>query len=252
MTTIPPVWLDPPTTPTLERDAVHVWRIELNQPPTVLAALRSTLAPDELARADKFYFQRDRDHFVVARGALRAILARYLGVGPRGPQFSYGPQGKPALLPEWGAGALRFNLSHSHELALCAVTSDREVGIDVEQIVADRAEPGIAEHFFSQREVAALRALPPEQWNQAFFNCWTRKEAYIKARGEGLSLPLALFDVSLAPGEPAALLAALGDPREVTRWRLRELEPGPGYAAAIMVEGQSWELRCWRWAAPAG
>jgi 4'-phosphopantetheinyl transferase len=252
MTSIPPVWQDPPATLTLGRDEVHVWRVELNQPPAVLAALRQTLMADEQSRADRFYFQHDREHFVVARGALRAILGRYLGVDPRRPQFSYGPQGKPSLTAEWGGENLRFNLSHSHELALCAVTQGREVGIDVEQIRGDRAGREIAEHFFSRREVAALRVLPPEQWDQAFFNCWTRKESYIKARGEGLSLPLDKFDVSLAPGEPAALLAALGDPREVMRWKLEALEPGPGYAGAIAVEGQSWELRCWRWSAPAG
>jgi 4'-phosphopantetheinyl transferase len=121
------------------------------------------------------------------------------------------------------------------------------VGIDLEYIRSDLQVEQLAERFFSRREIATLRTLPPEVQRQAFFLCWTRKEAYLKARGEGLSLPLDQFDVSLIPGEPAALLSTQRDPYEVSRWSLQELTPAPGYAAALAVEGHGWGLACWQW-----
>jgi 4'-phosphopantetheinyl transferase len=124
------------------------------------------------------------------------------------------------------------------------------VGIDLERIRLDLAVAEIAERFFSRREVAMLRALSTDVQQQAFFRCWTRKEAYIKARGEGLSLPLDQFDVSLAPGEPAAVLGTQPDPSEASRWSLQELTPAPGYAAALAVKGHSWRLTCWQWPDP--
>jgi 4'-phosphopantetheinyl transferase len=132
-------------------------------------------------------------------------------------------------------------------VALYAVTRGREIGIDLECIRFDLEVEKIAERFFSRREAATLRTLPPEVQRQAFFLCWTRKEAYFKARGEGLSLPLDQFDVSLIPGEPAALLSTQRDPYEVSRWSLQELTPAPGYAAALAVEGHGWGLACWQW-----
>jgi 4'-phosphopantetheinyl transferase len=124
------------------------------------------------------------------------------------------------------------------------------VGIDLERIRFDLAVLEIAERFFSRRELAMLRALPTELQREAFYRCWTRKEAYIKARGEGLSLPLDQFDVSLAPGEPAAVLGTQHDPSEASRWSLRELTPAPGYFAALAVEGHDWGLTCWQWPDP--
>jgi len=209
--------------------------------------LLRTLTLDERARARRFRFPRDRDRFIVARGVLRAILGRYLGVDPGRLRFRYSPYGKPALAGPFEDEGIRFNLAHSQGIALYAVSRGREVGIDVEYVRADLADERIAERFFSPREVATLRAVPAEQRREAFFHCWTRKEAYVKARGEGLSLPLDQFDVSLAPGEPAALLSTPGDPPEVTRWSLQALNPGPGYVAALAVEGNGWRLRCWQW-----
>jgi 4'-phosphopantetheinyl transferase len=139
---------------------------------------------------------------------------------------------------------LRFNLSHSQDLALYAVTSNREVGVDLEYIQRDFDTRQIAERFFSTREIAALHALPANLQTESFFRCWTRKEAYVKARGEGLSLPLEQFDVSLSPDDPAALLNVAGNPAEVSRWSLRELTPAPGYMAAIAVEGKDLSLSC--------
>ena len=240
-------WHPPPPTLPLGRDEVHVWRASLDPPASKAQTLQSTLATDELERAERYHFQRDRRRFIVARGVLRAILGRYTGMEPLQLRFCYGFRGKPMLAREHGTSSLRFNVSHSCDLALYAVTRDRKVGIDLERIQPDLTGEELAERFFSPREVAILRALPRDEQPQAFLSCWTRKEAYIKARGDGLALPLDRFDVSFGPGEPAALLGVKGDPQEAARWSLQELEPGPGYVAALAVEGHDWQLRCWQW-----
>lgn len=209
--------------------------------------LQQTLDGNERVRAERFYFRRDRNHFIVAHGLLRLILSRYLNIEPSDLRFCYSPYGKPMLAKEFDGDRLRFNLSHSHGLALYAVTRARELGIDIERIRPDLTYEQLAERFFSPREVAALRAVPTSRRLGAFFSCWTRKEAYIKARGEGLSFPLDHFDVSLAPGEPATLLSTIGDPLETRRWSLRELDLAPGYAAALAVEGHDWRLKFWQW-----
>jgi medium-chain acyl-[acyl-carrier-protein] hydrolase len=238
-----PEWAD---LPPLADGEVHVWRAALEQPADRLEVLRRTLAPDERQRAERFHFERDRRHFVAARGLLRTILGRYLDRDPGGLQFGYNPQGKPMLAGE-GSG-LRFNLAHSHGLALFAVSRGRELGVDLERIRPEFAGEPVARRFFSPREVAALGVLTGERRHEAFFVCWTRKEAYLKATGKGLTLPLDCFDVSLLPGEPAALLATRHDPAEAGRWSLRALAPGRGYAGALAVEGSGWQLRCGQWA----
>jgi 4'-phosphopantetheinyl transferase len=239
------LWRVPPPELRLSSAEVHVWRAALDPAASCVERLQHTLSVDELQRAARFHFPRDRRRFIVARGALRNILGRYTGVPPSELRFRYSAYGKPTLADI--EDGLRFNISHSHEVALFAVTRGREVGVDLEYLRMDVACEEIAEHFFSARERASLRALPMEVKHQAFFNCWTRKEAYIKAHGEGLSLPLDQFDVSLAPGEPAALLATRHDHRDVWRWSLQALMPGPGYAAAVVVEGQGWHITCWQW-----
>lgn len=203
------------------------------------------LAMDEQARAARYRFPKDRDHFIAARGLLRVLLSRYLRVSPADFTFLYSGLGKPSLAEHQGAG-LRFNVSHSHGLALLAFAQGRELGVDLESVRPEVAGLRIAERYFSPAEVAALRALPESQQTEAFFNCWTRKEAYIKARGDGLSARLDLFDVSLAPGHPAALLRTATD--EPSRWTMMALEPGTGYQAALVVEGRGWQLRCFEWA----
>jgi 4'-phosphopantetheinyl transferase len=242
-----PPWRLPPETFILGSDEVHVWRATLDQPPSQIESFRHTLAADEHARAERFYFQRDREHFIVARGVLRSLLGCYLNKAPECLSFRYSSYGKPALAGESGGNTVRFNLSHSHRVALYAVTRGREVGIDLERIRFDLDVEQIAERFFSRWEIATLLTLPPEVQRQAFFLCWTRKEAYIKARGEGLSLPLDQFDVSLIPGEPAALLSTHQGSHEALRWSLQELTPAPGYVAALAVEGRGWRLACWQW-----
>ncbi len=229
----------------LSPDDVHIWRASLYVEAPI-AHVEQTLSPDERERAARYRFERDRDRYIVARGALRAILGRYLGLAPADPRFVYGPQGKPALAPEHGAG-ISFNLSHAGDVALYAVTRGRRVGIDVERVDPDIVGTTVAEHTFSPREVAALRALPRRQQPEAFFRCWTRKEAYVKALGAGLALDLRSFDVSLAPGDPPALLATRPDPYEAARWSLHDLDAGPGYTAALAVEGHDVRISLRPW-----
>ncbi|HTU23191.1 MAG TPA: 4'-phosphopantetheinyl transferase superfamily protein [Gemmataceae bacterium] len=237
--------------PVLTTGDVHVWRIALEIGDALLTRLREFLADDERRRAERFHFEKDRRHFIAGRSALRILLAGYLACRPEDVRFTYSSYGKPQLANQ--ASDLRFNLTHSHGLALLAVTRGRDIGVDVER-VRDMERDGerLAERFFSPREAAVLRSLPPEQRREAFFSCWTRKEAYIKANGKGLSLPLDQFDVSLRPGEPAALLATRHDPQEVRRWSMQSLLPAEGYVGALAVEGHSWRLWCGDWIAEAG
>jgi 4'-phosphopantetheinyl transferase len=240
-----PQWQLASHPPPLTTDDVHVWRIALEVGNPILTRLREILADDERRRADRFHFEKDRRHFTAARGAMRILLAGYLAHRPEEVRFAYSNYGKPRLADE---SKLRFNLTHSHGLALLAVTRGREIGVDVERLrEMEREGEPLAERFFSPREAAVLRSLPTRLRREAFFRCWTSKEAYIKAHGMGLSLPLDQFDVSLHPDEPAALLATQHDPREVQRWSLRSLFPGEGYVAAVAVEGHVWRLWCGDW-----
>ena len=241
------IWFAAPERLSLGSGAIHVWRASLDENPSQLALFRSTLDDAERSRADRFYFSRDRERFIVARGVLRALLGRYLDRSPESLSFTYSTHGKPALASEFGEDAIRFNLSHSNGTALYAFTRGREIGVDLEFIRCDLEAEQIAERFFSQSEIATLRALPPALRKYAFFLCWTRKEAYIKARGEGLSMPLDQFDVSLIPGEPAALLSTQLDPDEALGWSLRNLTLASGYAAALAAKGRDWTLSCWQW-----
>jgi len=245
-----PPWRSPPETLAVGHDEIHVWQASLDQPPSQLQSFFDNLAADEQARAERFYFKRDREHFVVARGVLRAILGGYLNRTPKSLSFCYGPHGKPALAGEYGGDAIRFNVSHSHAVALYAVTRGREVGIDVEHIRFNLPVAEIAEQFFSRREAAMLRSLPTELQHQAFFRCWTLKEAYIKALGVGFSLPLDQFDLSPTPGEPDVVLVTLRDPSETSRWSFQDLFPAAGYVAALAVEAHGCRLSCWQWPEP--
>ncbi|HWG46834.1 MAG TPA: 4'-phosphopantetheinyl transferase superfamily protein [Gemmataceae bacterium] len=235
--------------PRLTTDDVQVWRIPLDCGEDVLSRLHASLADEERKRAARFHFEKDRRHFIAGRGAMRSLLAPYLQQRPEQVRFAYTIHGKPLLVGEAGAIDLRFNLTHSHGLALLAVTRGREIGVDVERIRDNLEGEKLAERFFSPREVAALRSLPPELRREAFFHCWTRKEAYIKAVGKGLTLPLDQFDVTLHPGEPAALMATRHDPQDVGRWSMRSLTPAEGYVGALLVEGHSWRLWCGHWTA---
>jgi len=214
---------------------VHLWRIALDLSPAQLAELAGVLSPEEQERARRFHFRQDRNRFIAARGRLRTVLGGYAGIAPEQIRFQYSARGKPSLA---GTGRdVRFNLAHSRDLALLAVTLQREVGVDVEFIRPEPQEDKLAEHFFSPRETTALRSLPVADQPRAFFNCWTRKEAFLKAMGEGLPFGLNRFTVSLRPGEPAALLEAPAEAGDVSRWSLRHLEPAPGCVGAVAVAG---------------
>ena len=242
-----PAWVAPPPRVALPCDAVHVWRVGLIDPPDHVNHLAASLSPDERDRADRFHFERDRHRYVIGRGTLRAILGAYLGVPPGSLRFGYGPSGKPFVAEPADAARLQFNLSHAGALALVAVAHVRAVGVDLEQVRALPDRDLISTRFFSALERAALQALAPEARDQAFFACWTRKEALLKAWGDGLSFPLDRFAVSLAPGEPARLRWVEGGARAADRWQLRCLVPAPGYLGAVAAEGRGWRLRCWTW-----
>jgi len=239
-------WLPSPKELRLSEGEVHVWRASLDGDGPALVRFWATLTGDERERARRFYFERDRRRFVTARGMMRELLGRYLGRQPAQIRFTYNEYGKPALSGEDG-GELRFNASHSHVAALYAFALGIEVGVDVEQLRDDFASLDVAERFFSKTEVQVLGSLPAHLRTQGFFNCWTRKEAYIKALGEGLSHPLDRFTVSLAPGEPARLISTDADPPEAGEWSIVDLQPFQGYAAALAVKGTDPELRYWDW-----
>ncbi len=247
MTSIARDWQLPPANLSLSGDAVHVWRANLDQPAQIREQLAASLSADELQRAERFYFDRDRHRFAVGRGILRTILARYLNKEPRELEFCYGSRGKPALATAEREGRLCFNVSHSGGLALYAIARDREVGIDVEQIREMPDAVAIAARFFSERENAALRAGAAEQRLQAFFHAWTRKEAYLKAIGDGLAQPLSSVEVSLTPGEPAKPIAIAGDRAAASRWAIADLTPAPGFAGAIATQAGDFSIACWQW-----
>jgi len=243
-------WMEPPDHLLLATDEVHVWRIILEQPAQRVALLHRFLAGEEVERAEAFRFRGDKERFVVAHALLRIILGRYLCRDPRELCFRHGPWGKPFLGGDGGGSGveIRFNLSHSDGLALLAVTRGAHIGVDIERIRPDLAYEGIADRFFSSEEVASLRTLTRKDIRRkAFFACWTRKEAYIKAIGEGLSCPLDRFTVSLGPWKPAALLHVEGNHEVAFRWALYELNPGPYYAAALAVEARGRRVRCFQW-----
>jgi 4'-phosphopantetheinyl transferase len=226
---------------------VHLWSVALDPVPEIVAELRALLSSDEIQRAERFRFDRHRRRFIVGRGALRSILGSYLGRSPAELEFEYGPKGKPSLAPSQGGDEFRFNLSHSSELGLYALARRQELGVDVEKLRPMPDAEQIAERFFSESERVALRAIPGEAKVDAFFNCWTRKEAYIKATGDGLSMPLDRFDVTLAPGEPAAMLRAEGGPDAALRWTLVHLDPAAGYVGALAIEGRDWQVQSSAW-----
>ena len=213
---------------------VDLWSAELDRGEAEISELHSVLAGDEREKAGRFHFRKDRDRYVAARGILRHLLARHLAVSPESIRFSYGPYGKPALAEPRGSGPLNFNVSHSSGLALFALGRN-PVGVDVEAVRELSDMLPIAERFFSQDEVHELRATPAAQRASAFFRCWTAKEAYIKARGEGLSMPLDRFAVSLLPLEGTVDLRVFDVSDESRSFRLTRFSPRAGYVAALAV-----------------
>lgn len=240
-------WTEPAVTPHLAAIDVHVWMAELPSNPGDVSSLGDVLSQDERNLAERFKFEKLRARYIVGRATLRILLGRYLGRNPAGIRFRYGPKGKPALDDDAESAGLQFNLSHAGDLVLFGFAREIRVGIDVE-LIDRRVEDlwGVAKRFFSPCEYEALCALPPEQQRLGFFNCWTRKEAYIKAVGEGLSLPLNRFDVTLAPGDPPRLLSAQDDPQGPERWSILDLAPAEGYVGALAAETRDVNLFRWK------
>jgi len=223
------------------KNEVHVWHQELleSEPAQKFAPL---LSPDERQRAARFRFPVDRQRFMVARATLRQLLAEYLEIAPSDISFRYSANGKPELAGELDS-AIRFNVAHSQSTAAFAFTLGPRVGIDVELVRDDVDADAIARRFFSESEQDSLARLSGAQKYLGFFNCWTRKEAYLKAVGSGLfSLPLRDFDVTLAPGEPAKLLATRPNAALASHWSMSALTLRTDYAAAVVAEGPRLEL----------
>jgi 4'-phosphopantetheinyl transferase len=220
----------------LPSDEIHIWQRRLRCDPHAIQALEAVLHPDELTRAARFHFPSNRDEFIVSRGTLRLLLGRYLNCSPGQLHFTYSQYGRPQLDGSRVAERVEFNISHSGDIIVLAFTRARRIGIDIERIRTDFSTAEIADRFFSFAEREALHTLPAEQRHDAFFTCWTRKEAFIKALGEGLSHPLEQFDVSLTPGSPPAVLATRPEAQEARRWSLWDINVPPGYAAALAAE----------------
>ena len=226
--------------PTLSEGQVHVWRASLDEGCTHVRQLARALCDVERDRAERFFLDRDKNRFIVCRGVLRGILGGYLKVAPDQVRLRYGRHGKPCL----AEGTLRFNLSHSDDMALFAFAQDREIGVDVEHIRTGFPWGEVTAHIFSHRESELLEHFQGPTLLRTLFVAWTCKEAYLKATGHGLSFPLDRVDIAL---RPLALRCIGEDEREASRWSLQELGVGADYAAALAVEGHDWRLVCRQW-----
>jgi 4'-phosphopantetheinyl transferase len=242
----PALWNAPPASLRLDQDEVHVWQVRVAELAGIMDNTDRYLSAEERERANRFHIDDDRDRYTVSHGSLRRILGQYLDLPPEEIAFGHGEHGKPNLDPLPQAGGLAFNMSHSGDFILIAVGLLREVGVDVEKVRPEIELERLARRFFSPGEVESLSAQESDQRLAAFFRCWTRKEAYIKARGGGLSIPLDQFEVTLDSEAPAALLANWDDPGEVSNWSLHNIDLGEEYLAALAVEGTPLNIRYWQ------
>lgn len=230
---------------TLLDDEVHLWRADLEALRGEESPWENLLSSKEKERAARFRSNLDQHRYSTTRGLLRKILAGYLDADPSTLSFSYSEKEKPSLAGP-NSAAIGFNVSHSGGVSLLAFTRGREIGVDVEQVRRDFDLEAIAQRFFSAHERREMFALAAEERFEAFYRCWTRKESYIKATGDGLSLPLHQFDVSIVAGDCDALIATRPDASEAAKWSMREVAAGDGYAAALCVEGRDWKLKSWQ------
>lgn len=247
MNNIASLWSKPPKNLVISNREVHIWRTFIDIDSPIIKTYLPVLSIDELEKANRFYFPNDRNRFITVRSVLRRIIGNYTGKHPRELKFDFNQYGKPFLSQNSSKSTIKFNISHSHEVALIAVTQDFDIGVDVEYMHTNFDFEGIVEKFFSVNEKNVWRSLPSYHKVEAFFNCWTRKEAFIKAKGKGLSLPLNEFDVSFKPGEPALLLNTAWDRKEVGDWSVEEIKPANGYVGALAVKGSNLDMKFWEW-----
>lgn len=242
------IWQLPEIQVSLSDHELHIWKSSLNVDGQRFQFLKSLLSCDEQSRAERFYFVKDKNQFIVGRGVLRVLLGNYLDTDPQKVKFYYNEFGKPFLENQFSKNNLKFNLSHSKDMLVMAFAKNVDVGIDIEYVRSDIDVLRLARHFFSQREVSELLSISSYLMNDAFFNCWTRKEAFIKAKGQGLSIPLDKFDVSLSPGEPAKLIRLHDNPNEIAEWYLQELSNiGEGYISSIAIKGKPNRIYNWEY-----
>lgn len=225
-----------PPTPDRSGDHADVWRVHLDEPSSTIST-STVLSPDELTRASRFHFEKDRLHFIRCRTALRLLLSWYLEIPAVEVHFEYQPSGKPALAAQQNPHGLEFNVSHSAGLALIAVSAGHRVGVDIEKIRSEVDTTALAERFFSVRERTGLRVLPDHLRVPAFFACWTRKESFLKATGQGLSFPLVDFSVTTHPDLDPALEEIRGNTEARKQWFLADLSVASGYRATVAIEG---------------
>ena len=238
------MWVNPPDNLILSEDEAHIWRADLDLNECFQSSFLKLLSPDEKKRAEKFRFAKDSQRFIATRGILRSLIGKYLEINPAEISFQYSEFGKPGIANN---NSLQFNISHSQNIALFAFTEKFNIGIDVEFVNPNIEVKEIAARFFSTNEIKNLLALPEKQQTLGFFYCWTRKEAFIKAVGKGLSFPLDKFEVSLEPDKPAKLLAIDRQPKDVSKWSIYSLSPEPNFAGSLVIEGLVEKVKCWSW-----
>lgn len=238
-------WQSPPNIILLKTNEIHIWRAFISS--DQVENYKNLLTDEEMYRAGKYFFERDRQRYILSRGILKKLLSSYAKVKPENIQFIYNKYGKPYLNMPSRSVEIQFNISHSEDIILLAFTYGHKIGIDIEYQRAEFADMKIAEHFFSPAEISALAMLPDNMRKKAFFECWTRKEAFIKAKGQGLTIPLDGFEVSVMPDEPAQLLNIYDDPEEVKRWMMMNIETGGNYCGALVTESDTYSVFFYDW-----
>jgi 4'-phosphopantetheinyl transferase len=229
------IWQQPAQQLILDNDQVHVWRANLNLPTTTIEELATILSSDEIARANKFRFTKDKNRFTAARSVLRQLLGNYLQISPGKLEFEYSNRGKPRLSASMPNSCLQFNVSHSHEYALYGFIYDQAIGVDIEYLREMSDAVKIAERFFSPREFKLIASYAEEEQHQVFFKFWTAKEAYLKATGTGLASSIADVEISLDHTECPKLLAIQGNQTTAASWSMYSCIPEIDYLATIAV-----------------
>ncbi len=244
-------WCEMSEVPALGQSEIHVWRINLARQFIGDERRQSCLSAEEQQRAASFRFAQDQKRFVARRVILRQLLAAYLKKGPELVRFEFTSTQKPFLPDQRAANEIRFNTSHSADWALIAISSGIELGVDLEQCRAMTDAEDLARAFFSNAEINELAQMPQALKLRAFFNGWTRKEAFVKAIGLGFSYPFNRFSVSLAADKPAALLEVADDPEALKKWSLISLEVAPDVSAALVFEGKPSRVKFFEWNPPS-